>query len=163
MSACWRESKFGRTEKQMTFPKLPTSTFHPHLRALMHRYHNRDLFRGSCFSRLAAAAAGSLRKVDMNGRPPSPLPLDWLGPAPHVWQALAPHCGRWLRGRLAGRCRMPLVSRNLSASLPQSQTTPHFWSLFFPPCLSSQLILGCSRDLWTECDINSHWSSSLRP
>lgn len=63
-------------------------------------------------------AGGGSRKVDMNGRQPSPLPLDWLGPAPCVWQALASNCRRWLRCHLAGRCRMPLVSLNLSASLP---------------------------------------------
>lgn len=32
----------------------------------------------------AGGGGGGSRKVDMNGRQPSPLPLDWLGPAPCV-------------------------------------------------------------------------------
>lgn len=69
------------------------------------------------FCSLAAVSGDGSHKVDMNGSQPSPLPLDWIGWVPRVWQALAPSGSPWLRCHLAGAHRVPLVSLNLPASL----------------------------------------------
>lgn len=92
----------------------------------------------------------------VNGSEPSPLPLEWIGWMPYIWQALAPNYVRCGWCHLAASHTAPVVSLSLS---PLSAAISDFSSLDGDRGGALAVWRGCREgDEWLQL-----WCVAARP